>query len=414
MALSIKVGTIAEPATTGTQAYTGVGFEPKALIVWSDGKRATDGTSAGARLTFGAATPGVSVENAVGIESIDALGTSNTNRYHDTAAVIRVLADAVAGDSAVAKLSAVGSDGFTLNWTNVHDSGTARLYHYLAIGGDDLTNALASTFTASSSTGNQSVTAVGFTPDMVLLFGCAQTTAGGAIHAIFCLGAFTATEQWSTSFDDEDNQGITDAERTQRTDRCYMQRFNGSAFQQAAFVSMDTDGFTINWSTASARIIGYLALKGGQYKLGAVSQKTSTGTQGYTGVGFEPTGLMLASFCNVSTATAQAHARMAIGAASSSTSRGAAWFGSVDAQGDSIADSAIDSDAIITMQTEGTPTEDARADLESFDSDGFTLDWEAADATAREILYWAMASEAEGGGGTILPQMMQHYYGGQA
>jgi hypothetical protein len=37
---------------------------------------------------------------------------------------------------------------------------------------------------------------------------------------------------------------------------------------------------------------------------------------------------------------------------------------------------------------------DAEADLDTMDSDGFTLDWTTADSTAREHGYLAMASGA--------------------
>jgi hypothetical protein len=44
------------------------------------------------------------------------------------------------------------------------------------------------------------------------------------------------------------------------------------------------------------------------------------------------------------------------------------------------------------MMTEAgaSPTVDAEADLDSFDADGFTLDWVAADATARELFVLAL------------------------
>lgn len=398
MALSCKVGTITEPATTGNQAYTGVGFQPVALLIWSEAQRTADGAQAGARLTIGVGTS-ATARNAIAVESRDAQATADTNRYHDTAGIVRVIATGDSTITAAADLVSLDSDGFTLNWTDVHDSGSARLYHYLALGGADLTNAKAGSFTSSGSGGNQGVTGVGFQPDCVLLLGTAHASTGLTGQNIFGFGAFTASDQWAIGMDDVDNAATTNAARTQRTDKCWHHHFNGSEFHSGAFTSMDSDGFTINWSRASGRTMTYLALKGGQFTAGSISQKTSTGTQGYTGVGFPPVGVLLASFCNTSTTSQVDSARFSLGAASGATSRAATWFGSADNQADSVSDSATSQTVAITMQTEGTPTEVARADLDSFDADGFTLDWEAADATAREILYLAMGSVDEGGGG---------------
>src|SRR5678815_4287480 len=69
---------------------------------------------------------------------------------------------------------------------------------------------------------------------------------------------------------------------------------SGSA--RADFVSMDSDGFTINWAGASQMKVQYLALGGTgltNYKTGVASAKTTTGNQSYTGVGFQPTALLV-------------------------------------------------------------------------------------------------------------------------
>jgi hypothetical protein len=44
----------------------------------------------------------------------------------------------------------------------------------------------------------------------------------------------------------------------------------------------------------------------------------------------------------------------------------------------------------------GNPTINAQADFVSFNSNGFTLNWTTADATARQILYWAIGPTNSG------------------
>ena len=48
------------------------------------------------------------------------------------------------------------------------------------------------------------------------------------------------------------------------------------------------------------------------------------------------------------------------------------------------------------MRTEagGTPSTNAEADLTTLDSDGFTVNWTTADATAREFYYLLLGSSA--------------------
>jgi hypothetical protein len=389
MALDCKVGTFTEKATTGSQGYTGVGFQPKALIIFGG---ALGGANTEAKLHFGAGTSS-SARYAQGIYSRDAAATSVAGRDGSASLILNATASGM-GDRGQADLTSLDADGFTLNYSVV--SGLSRTHNYMALGGADLTDVKAGSFTAASSTGNQGVTGVGFQPDCLILFG----GIGGGTTAILCVGAATSSSaQWSVSVADQNGQGTMNTRRRQRTDRIYHTMFSADTpLHEGALVSMDSDGFTINWSIARNDVVGYLALKGGQFKVSSLSQKTSTGTQGYTGVGFQPVGLMLASFCNAASASTQQHARMSLGAASSSTSRAAAWYGSSHNVADSVADSAQSATVALTMQTEGTPTENARADLESFDSDGFTLDWEVADATAREVLYLAFGSSGGGGG----------------
>lgn len=406
-----KFGTFAAPASAGDQSIVTGGGVPKLLFIWSDGQRTSAGAGPPARLSFGVAT-GASEQQVLACESVDALGSSNANRHHDTSNIIRVLSDAVVADVATASLSSFDSDsggGFTLNWSNVQDAGEARLFHYAAFSADDeIDTAKAGTFTSSGSTGNQGVTDPNFDPDLVMLFGNLSSSAGGSVHALFSLGAFDADlNQGAVGIDDEDNQTTTDSSRTQRTDRCFLLPFNGSIVQAASAVSMDALGFTVNWLTASARLMGYVAIKGtasARFKVASGLQKTSTGTQDYTGFGFQPHSFLAWSFCNAATTSLVDNARLTIGGASAPTERAASWFGSGHGAADSVADSAMSSAACLTMQTEGTPTENARADLDTFLPDGIRLDWEVADATARQFLLIAFGSVAAAPKGfTFLP-----------
>jgi hypothetical protein len=163
---------------------------------------------------------------------------------------------------------------------------------------------------------------------------------------------------------------------------------------------MDSDGFTINQTVAAGvnSLVPYIAIKGGQWKVGTDTQKTSTGTKATTGVGFQPSGLILGSVCDTQTAGSAANARWSFGATDGTRSV-ATWTGDSDNVADAITNTIMSSTKAIVLATEGTsasPTTNAEAAISSLDSDGFTLNWSTADATARVFGYVAFGSNASG------------------
>lgn len=398
MALNSKVGSFTLNTTTGNQAITGIGFQPKAIIFFGN-RRTSDGSDARADWGFGMAT------------SSTARGCIMQTAEDNVSAATALQADRMVSDVACYELIdkdqnylvsvdfvSNDSDGFTVNIVNA-TAAAAYVVNYIALGGSDLTNAKVQHFTSPTATGNQTISGVGFQPDSVFLLGNPTATALPAYstgaHGIMGF-ASSSTARGSIGWEDQDAINPTITSRTQRTDKVFHWTLSGSTFLSADLSSFNSDGMVLNWTTVQAtgrRMIG-LFLKGGQFKVGSASQKTSTGTNATTGVGFTPTGLVLASFNNIATTSVVDNIRNSFGAASGTTARGAAWMGSSDNVATRVADSNLDRTKVIKMMTEGTPTTEAAADLSSFDSDGFTLDWTTADATAREILYFAFGSPA--------------------
>jgi hypothetical protein len=112
-------------------------------------------------------------------------------------------------------------------------------------------------------------------------------------------------------------------------------------------------------------------------------------------VGFQPTGLLLGGFNRTAAGTKQDHNRIAIGAASAAGTEGAIWAGDTDNVGFmSIDMSTVTNKVLRLIDTDAPSAADAEADLNSLDSDGFTLNWSTADAVAREFFYLAMGDTA--------------------
>jgi hypothetical protein len=397
MSVSVKTNQLTGPASTGNNATTDPGFQPKALIVWNGLQTAT-GAVANAQWSLGMASDAVGSEGVLGTSSVDAAVTSAGTRIYSSGEMIRSCTQGTTTDILRANVNAIGATGFTLNWTTL---GTASpLYNYLALGGADITNAKVSLFQAATVTGPQAVTGVGFRPDVVLLYISQSVTDGTPSIAgnSYSIGAATASNQWATGI------GIQNAAADSNTRRAFYENScvifpsatGDTIVREASLTSMDADGFTLNWTTVTAtghRVIA-LAIKGGQWKVGTETQKTSTGTKATTGVGFTPKCLILSSHCSATTgALVTDAARLSFGTTTGTSNNVSQWMGDVDNAPVTVANTIMSVNKCIVMATEGvlaTPTTNAEAALSSFDADGFTLDWTTADATARVFGYVAL------------------------
>lgn len=396
MALQSKVGSLTSPTATGNQSYTGVGFKPKAIVFWGFYNPTADGTLALITPFMGIVSD-TTHRGAVNWAVNDGVGpVTNYIRGHandapiyatGTSGVIRLQSDLVSLDA----------DGFTLSWTTVQATG--YIVNYFCLGGTDLTNTIVLQNTTKTSTGSQAYTGAGFKPDALITI-CAghntipDSTVQNNAHPF--LSFSTATGQKAIAFSTEDN-GVNFLPQTlQKTDVLAMINGSGTQTIDATLTSLDTDGFTLNYGAAdiTARYFWTLCLKGGQYKVGTINQKTSTGVQGITGIGFQPTGIFLASQGQTTSTSIQNAGTFILGAASSSSSRGVIstdtrYNVALTNESENLDRSNVYKDL---SANDASPTINATADLSSFDPDGFTLNYSVADATAREIMYLIFGS----------------------
>lgn len=117
-----KIVTFASPTSTGTQAITGVGFEPD-LVVIVGMNSATEPPNAAAAATFSIGAATASTQGATGGFSNDAQAAASASHSHLTTTVVSV------PGAGQASLDSMDADGFTLDWTAVSASGR----HYYAI-----------------------------------------------------------------------------------------------------------------------------------------------------------------------------------------------------------------------------------------------------------------------------------------
>lgn len=398
MAVTVKANQITGPGATGSFATTDPGFQPSMVLQWNGLQTAT-GATADAQFNLGFATGGAA-EISAGYNSDDNVASSDVVRSINTTNWLRTFTAGTTTANVSADFTSMDASGFTQSFATL--TTTSPLLDYLAVGGADITGVKVGSFASNTGTGNQSVTGVGFQPDIVFLFGTLQTASGAANNqSQYSLGVMTPTDQWSTATKAQNGQATMNTSRAFSNTKCFtmVSSTTNAVFQDMTYVSMDSDGFTFNITTAggTAILIGYAAVKGGRWKVGTDTQKTSTGTKATTGVGWQPTGLILASVCDTQTAGTADHSRFSFGATTGTSNNIATWNGDTDNVPDSICNTIMSNSKCIVLATEGTsatPTTNAEAALSSFDSDGFTLNWSTADATARVFGYVAVTDNA--------------------
>jgi len=396
MSLLAKKGTFTLP-TSGSIVETGVGFQPKALMMWCTRVTAA-GYAVDQGVTFGMATAPTTNIVSASTYSEDNVGTINSVQYIRNTSCLAVIvrSGGINIVKVILTLTSFDSDGFTLNCSGGSDS--LFIVHYLALGGTDLTDAWAGQITSPTVASSVGYTDPGFQPDLLLVVSPGSMTAATQTStpgSKFGIGAADASLNQFTSFAVENSAIPTDLHSLQKAEFIHTLANAGTDSCVANLTSMDPTGFTLNWSTAqaTARYFNILALKGGSYKVVADTQKTSTGTQAKTGIGFTPKALMLFGANLPSSASVDATLASTSVGASDGTTEGGVWTGSTDNVSTTDNNSATVTDKILRHATNPSTT-NAEADLSSFDSDGYTLDWTTADATAREFISVVFGSSA--------------------
>jgi hypothetical protein len=186
----------------------------------------------------------------------------------------------------------------------------------------------------------------------------------------------------------------SDCERRNDNTKCIMPFDSSVTVDEAALVSLDTTpGFTLNYSKVNGAQLynNCLALGGSDLtnvKLLQFNTKTGgSGTDDYTGFGFDPEAIILFSIAGTSTPPAShGQFRFTLGFCDGTTSAGMELH-SQDGQPTSNTNSLLTTTLLNFHSVSSQATQDV-ATFDSFITDGFRLDYSAADATER--IFWAI------------------------
>lgn len=391
MSLLTKVGSFAKNNTTGTQAITGVGFTPKAIIFWTSQTNGwVSGTwTPGYSALFGM-TAGPTNSYCVQTTEDDAIATSASARTMKAKA-IAATNNIATGQRFEADLQSFDADGFTLNWTANAGGGSDTIF-YMALGGTDITGAKAVTWTTPATAVNKSVTGVGFKPDLVLHAGTGQTLGNSNTFMRFQFGMMNKHGQQAVNaIAGSSGTNPSNTSRWQQTNACFGQIDEGEVLRQRAhFVSMDADGFTTFFSNAMAADVISLCLQGVSSKIGAFDKPTDAATVAtlIPKCGFTPKAVLATTNGTVTQSGPTANATWALGATDGTNHR-TGLITSGDAVSPTQADGVGFTDSAIATHG-GLATTGSKATGVAFTGDGFVYNFSTNDATASEILYLAL------------------------
>ncbi len=394
--VAYKVGNFTKRTSTGNQVIThNLGKTPKALIMWTSGQTSDGAVRDDYRYAQGVYDGSTGYAFAAASQDDEDNGDTS-RRFAAKAFTLVEWGEVLLAEADVASWNATS---FTLNWTTNNNSAT--IIHYMLIGGNDVM-AKTVNWQVPTSTGNRTITGVGFQPDLVFHLNGGTGLTGSApssdIQAATGFGVMNgAGEQWSLATLAKDNIAPSATSRGQRTNAGLVSAGLVGVWPEfsaiASLVAMNGDGFTLNFSAVSANNtagqVASLALSGVGSKLGSFNKSTVTGSQTVTGVGFQPQALMLASWARTANTDAKDDAISVLGA-SDGSAEGVSWFGDWD-NIDPTNTAGLDKTSKVFAKSTNNKVIDAEADLTSFGADGFTLNWTTnSDGEATQLLYMAL------------------------
>lgn len=393
---------ITTAAATNTVAVTGVGFTPTALILWWSGRTESTDAAGGGSATWGIGfCAGTTSRCCVTSFNTDAVTTSAiaTNVEGDQCIMLNTSGE---GNDGKADLSAFDADGFTM----VIDTqfGVDLRISFLALGGD-ISSAAANVFGATTSTGEQAVTGVGFQPECVLFIGGGRNGTVDQSTADLRLSfgaAVGASNEWAMNCFEDNAASTSNAQHYAFGDECFADpNSTGGPSLRGEFVSFGADGFTVNLLEVGGaeRWTGYLALAGGSYDVGDILTAADTNNFSTTGIGFTPVGVLYSSVCHAENTqdTSANDVKFSIGAASGAAERTAQAMSSDNGETTMEVFTAIEHDEVYIRPDLADGVE-GLMDLVTLDADGFTNVMDDADPDAAFVGYIAFGDSTGSAG----------------
>jgi hypothetical protein len=408
--LMSKVGMFVNPTVDMTlTSVTGVGFLPNTIFALSD--TITGNHSSTQSFGFGiydSSNLNGSVdylERSVSGYSQDAVATTNGNSRLISTGLIKY------GSGHEGSLDTGGgefnSDGFKIYFgvTSTSAEGDAIRTNYLCLGG---TNGLgADPWPLLSYIGNytqlgteavastRTITTTLAPPKAVITISRQEGTTVATAPADFMnsIGVATASGQQFAMAGHDDSGAATSACRTAWSESDMLLVANNTGILKSSKLnSFGGTGFTYEVTATNTvdQITHWIVLGGNiNAKAGVLTQPTATGSQSVTGIGFTPKAVMFFSVGRTAAGTSATDLIFMTGF-SDGTNDSCTCHWSGNALADSDVYNLNSQSCCIGIVTAGAGTLGGQADMTSFGSDGFTLNWSTCDGTQRKVGYLAL------------------------
>lgn len=271
-------GTFSTPGATGNDSVTGIGFRPKAIILY--GVPVTSESVAVHSAQWIGFTDGTD-QRVVGAVSDN--GAADTIRYRNEANVMQMINGPSDTPVNQAALSSFDADGFTLNYSTAT---SGYIVHYIAFGGADL-QADVGQEVANSSPEN----GVAFQPELVFVTSAGLGAGSGSdTSTLTSFGVFNDNlDEWFVGGHHDQNTV------TNRDSLTFTAAFSGQYWEtgldwSASVTSILSDGFS--WSGSNGDTFYWLALDVGglQTSVGTFTKSTDSApvSQSIGDLGFRP------------------------------------------------------------------------------------------------------------------------------
>lgn len=394
MALSVEVGTFTANTGSSTTTVT-TGFQGKAVILFSHGK--TDLTESNeASYAFGFSDGTNDGSNSWA--SDNGVTTSNAGRFFHNTNMLGILSNGTPTLAGYVQSIAFNADpNMVLTWGGTPAS--AYEISYILFGGSDISNVFVGNSTAPLTAITKNITGVGFQGDAVFLLSNSNTVTSTAANVLSTLGfAASTSKRWSISAAMADNSSTdsgVNAVSGLWNDKCYVgiSPTTGAANRIADFGGFNADGFDLDFSSVSgsADRFAYLVIKGGSWDCGVEAKPTAATTQTVSSTAFTPALLGYVLSAATATDTVTSDAIQTFGAATSTSARAYAGAYAKDIVTTNTVTKSAHSDSLIAHEMAQT----ANADFTSFQSDGWTITWDAA-GTAFQSAWFAVGTATAG------------------
>lgn len=397
---------------TGTQTITGVGFEGKALLIWST-HQGSFGADTGAFQSFGIAASDYQACRFIRHPGGETNTTSAQAEQTDHIAYkVSATSGATPSLQATGVFTGFTDDGFTINWT-VND-GVNDIFHAVVIGGDGVDAAVRS-LKITGATNVVNDLGSGFTPDSFVVlggaadeFGSGDYSLGAPFGSITSFGFSNGPETgdptalnnvcaWTLG---RGTGGAADSARGDHSDLISSVRianFTGAGvFMNGRISAVADGGYTVTrvaTGGGSQPRQHILALKGVRMAIRRLTAPSATGEQ-VIPLPFQ-TALLMAFTTGRSTNTNSDHLGLAMGAWQREDDiQGGTWIGGVDAASPSVYRRSSYDDIVIESRDRTTGAVEVQAGVVDASLTDLTLNFQAVAGNSEAVYVIAMAGVA--------------------